>query len=145
MHPFWQEMTGLADPRLAAHAQKALKELAYHIRHSGEWVIRLGDGTPESTRRMGDALDALSPYVGELVETDSISIALPTSGVLPDLEVVQRQFESTVAQTCRAATLPDDAPEFAHSGGRRGRHTEQLGQLLAELQFMQRAYPGQSW
>jgi ring-1,2-phenylacetyl-CoA epoxidase subunit PaaC len=145
MHPFWQEMTGLADPRLAAHAQKAVKELAYHIRHSGEWVIRLGDGTPESTRRMGEALDALSPYVGELFETDSISIALTTAGVLPDMEVVQRQFDATVAQTFRAATLPDYAPEFAHSGGRRGRHTEHLGHLLAELQFMQRAYPGQSW
>jgi ring-1,2-phenylacetyl-CoA epoxidase subunit PaaC len=145
MHPFWQEMTGSADQQLAAHAQKAVKELAYHIRHAGEWVIRLGDGTPESARRMGDALDALSPYVGELFETDSISMALTKAGILPDMKAVQSQFDITVAQTFRAATLPDYAPEFAHSGGRRGRHTEHLGHLLAELQFMQRAYPGQSW
>ena len=145
MHPFWQEMTGSADQQLAAHAQKAVKELAYHIRHAGEWVIRLGDGTPESARRMGDALDALSPYVGELFETDSISMALTKAGILPDMKAVQSQFDTTVAQTFRAATLPDYAPEFAHSGGRRGRHTEHLGHLLAELQFMQRAYPGQSW
>ena len=145
MHPFWQEMTGSADQQLAAHAQKAVKELAYHIRHAGEWVIRLGDGTPESARRMGDALDALSPYVGELFETDSISMALTKAGILPDMKAVQSQFDNMVAQTFRAATLPDYAPEFAHSGGRRGRHTEHLGHLLAELQFMQRAYPGQSW
>ena len=145
MHPFWQEMTGSADQQLAAHAQKAVKELAYHIRHAGEWVIRLGDGTPESARRMGDALDALSPYVGELFETDSISMVLMKAGILPDMKAVQSQFDTTVAQTFRAATLPDYAPEFAHSGGRRGRHTEHLGHLLAELQFMQRAYPGQSW
>ena len=145
MHPFWQEMTGSADQQLAAHAQKAVKELAYHIRHAGEWVIRLGDGTPESARRMGDALDALSPYVGELFETDSISMALRKAGILPDMKAVQSQFDTTVTQTFRAATLPDYAPEFAHSGGRRGRHTEHLGHLLAELQFMQRAYPGQSW
>ena len=145
MHPFWQAMTESADQQLAAHAQKAVKELAYHIRHAGEWVIRLGDGTPESARRMGDALDALSPYVGELFETDSISMALTKAGILPDMKAVQSQFDTTVAQTFRAATLPDYAPEFAHSGGRRGRHTEHLGHLLAELQFMQRAYPGQSW
>jgi ring-1,2-phenylacetyl-CoA epoxidase subunit PaaC len=145
MHPFWQEMTGSADQQLAAHAQKAVKELAYHIRHAGEWVIRLGDGTPESARRMGDALDALSPYVGELFETDSISMALTKAGILADMKAVQSQFDTTVARTFRAATLPDYAPEFAHSGGRRGRHTEHLGHLLAELQFMQRAYPGQSW
>jgi ring-1,2-phenylacetyl-CoA epoxidase subunit PaaC len=145
MHPFWQEMTSSADQQLAAHAQKAVKELAYHIRHAGEWVIRLGDGTPESARRMGDALDALSPYVGELFETDSISMVLTKAGILPDMKAVQSQFDTTVAQTFRAATLPDYAPEFAHSGGRRGRHTEHLGHLLAELQFMQRAYPGQSW
>ena len=145
MHPFWQEMTGSADQQLAAHAQKAVKELAYHIRHAGEWVIRLGDGTPESARRMGDALDALSPYVGELFETDSISMALTKAGILADMKAVQSQFDTTVAQTFCEATLPDYAPEFAHSGGRRGRHTEHLGHLLAELQFMQRAYPGQSW
>jgi ring-1,2-phenylacetyl-CoA epoxidase subunit PaaC len=86
MHPFWQEMTGSADQQLAAHAQKAVKELAYHIRHAGEWVIRLGDGTPESARRMGDALDALSPYVGELFETDSISMALTKAGILARYE-----------------------------------------------------------
>jgi ring-1,2-phenylacetyl-CoA epoxidase subunit PaaC len=94
---------------------------------------------------MGDALDALSPYVGELFETDSISMVLTKAGILPDMKAVQSQFDTTVAQTFRAATLPDYAPEFAHSGGRRGRHTEHLGHLLAELQFMQRAYPGQSW
>ena len=145
MHPFWQEMTGSADQQLAAYAQKAVKELAYHIRHAGEWVIRLGDGTLESARRMGDALDALSPYVGELFETDSVSMALTKAGILPDMKAVQSQFDTTVAQTFCAATLPNYAPEFAHSGGRRGRHTEHLGHLLAELQFMQRAYPGQSW
>ena len=145
MHPFWQAMTGSADAQLAAHAEKAEKELAYHIRHTGEWVIRLGDGTAESASRMQDALEALSPFAGEMFEQDTTITALAESGILPDMAAVQSRFDHIVADTLRAATLPAFAPEFAHSGGRQGRHTEYLGHLLAELQFLQRAYPGQRW
>ena len=145
MHPFWQAMTTSADVRLAAHAEKAEKELAYHVRHTGEWVIRLGDGTDESARRMGEALEALSPFVGEMFEQDSITGALADAGILPDMGRIKSRFDHVVADTLRIAKLPTFTPEFAHSGGREGRHTEYLGHLLAELQFMQRAYPGQRW
>lgn len=145
MHPFWKAMTESTDVRLAAHAEKAEKELAYHVRHTGEWVIRLGDGTDESARRMNDALEALSPFVGEMFEQDSLTKALADTGILPDMDRIKSRFDHVVADTLRIATLPAFTPEFAHTGGREGRHTEYLGHLLAELQFMQRAYPGQRW
>ena len=145
MHPFWKAMTESTDVRLAAHAEKAEKELAYHVRHTGEWVIRLGDGTDESARRMNDALEALSPFVGEMFEQDSLTRALADAGILPDMDRIESRFDHVVADTLRIATLPAFTPEFAHTGGREGRHTEYLGHLLAELQFMQRAYPGQRW
>ena len=94
---------------------------------------------------MQDALEALSPFAGEMFEQDTTSTALAESGILPDMAAVQSRFDHIVADTLRAATLPAFAPEFAHSGGRQGRHTEYLGHLLAELQFLQRAYPGQRW
>ena len=145
MHPFWQAMTASTDARLAAHAEKAEKELAYHVRHTGEWVIRLGDGTDESARRMYDALEALSPFVGEMFEQDSLTRTLADVGILPDMGRIKSHFDHVVVDTLRIATLPAFTPEFAHNGGREGRHTEYLGHLLAELQFMQRAYPGQRW
>ena len=145
MYPFWHAMTASTDVRLAAHAEKAEKELAYHVRHTGEWVIRLGDGTDESARRMNDALEALSPFVGEMFEQDSLTRALADAGILPDMDRVKGRFDHVVADTLRIATLPAFTPEFTHTGGREGRHTEYLGHLLAELQFMQRAYPGQRW
>ena len=145
MHPFWQEMTGSADQQLAAHAQKAVKELAYHIRHAGEWVIRLGDGTDESERRMLAALDDLSPYVGEMFEMDTLSEALTDAGILMPMAPIRTAFDATVSRTFTEARLPEFVPEFSHSGGRQGLHTESLGHLLAEMQIMQRTYPGQQW
>lgn len=145
MHPFWHAMQDSADETLAAHAAKAVKEYAYHVRHCGEWVIRLGDGTAESARRMQAALDELTPYVGEMFEVDAVYARLAAARILPDMGTVKDQCEQTIAQTFAAAMLPDFAPEFSHSGGRNGRHGEALGHLLAELQFMQRSYPGQKW
>ena len=145
MHPFWQSMTASKDMRLADHAEKAVKEMAYHIRHCGEWVIRLGDGTDESERRMLAALDDLSPYVGEMFEMDTLSEALTDAGILMPMAPIRTAFDATVSRTFAEARLPEFAPEFSHSGGRQGRHTESLGHLLAEMQIMQRTYPGQQW
>ena len=145
MHPFWHAMQDSADATLAAHAAKAVKEYAYHVRHCGEWVIRLGDGTPESARRMQTALDELSPYVGEMFEVDAPYTRLVAAKILPDMDQIKTQCEHTIAQTFSAAMLPEFAPEFSHSGGRYGRHGEALGHLLAELQYLQRTYPGQKW
>ncbi|MGB1418534.1 MAG: 1,2-phenylacetyl-CoA epoxidase subunit PaaC, partial [Candidatus Puniceispirillaceae bacterium] len=106
MHPLWRAMTESVDRQLAAHAGKALKETAYHIRHSGEWVIRLGDGTDESASRMAAALDDLAPYIGELFETDETASRLIMAGVLPDPAPVRAAFEDIVAQTFAMATMP---------------------------------------
>lgn len=145
MHPFWQAMQTSTDATLAAHAAKAVKEFAYHIRHCGEWVIRLGDGTAESARRVQAACDEIAPYVGEMFEVDDVYTRLNAAGILPDMAPIKSQFDHTVSTTFAAAMMPDFAPEFSHSGGRYGRHGEALGHLLAELQFMQRTYPGQTW
>ena len=145
MNPFWQAMTDSADRQLAAHAGKAVKETAYHIRHSGEWVIRLGDGTEESARRMAAALDDLAPYVGEMFETDDTASRLVAAGILPDSAPVRSAFDDTVARTFAMATMPPFEVPAGISGGRNGRHGEVLGHLLAEMQQMQRAYPGLTW
>ncbi len=145
MHPLWDGLTGASDARLADHAGKAVKEMAYHVRHSGEWVIRLGDGTDESARRMMAALDDLAPYIGEMFESDEITERLVAAGLLPDPATVRAAFDSTVARTFTMAQLPPLAVAAGISGGRTGRHGEVLGHLLAEMQFMQRAYPGQTW
>ncbi|GIS12507.1 MAG: hypothetical protein CM15mP115_16580 [Alphaproteobacteria bacterium] len=144
MNPFWRAMTGSVDRQLAAHAGKAVKETAYHIRHSGEWVIRLGDGTEESAYRMATALDDLAPYIGEMFETDETASRLIMAGVLPDPAPVRAAFEDTVAQTFAMATMPPFEVQLDQRWQEwppyRG-----LGHLLAEMQQMQRAYPGLKW
>ncbi len=145
MHPFWEAMTRSADPRLAAIAGKAVKEVAYHLRHCSGWVVRLGDGTPESHRRMRDALDELWPYVGELFETDEVERALVPSGIAVDPSKLRSSFDATLDRIFREATLPRPRDGWMQTGGRRGHHSEHLGHVLAELQYLQRAYPGATW
>ena len=145
MHPVWDGLTGASDARLADHAGKAVKEMAYHVRHSGEWVIRLSDGTEESARRMMTALDELAPYIGEMFESDETAQRLVTAGLLADPDAVRATFDGTVSRTFAMAKLPSLDVTAGISGGRTGRHGEVLGHLLAEMQFMQRAYLGQTW
>lgn len=145
MHPFWQGMERGSDPALAAIAAKAVKEVAYHIRHTGEWVIRLGDGTEESARRMRAAIDALAPYVDELFESDEVTTAVADAGIAPDPGSLRVGFDRTVGQVFSEAMLEMPEVAWPQSGGRKGRHTEAMGYLLADLQYMQRAYPGAAW
>lgn len=130
---------------LAAIAAKALKESRYHLRHSSEWVQRLGDGTEESHRRMQAALEELWPWTGELAYQDGVDAALRGEGVAPDLEPLRARWESMVRDLLARATLtiPEGPPRM--TGGRFGRHTEQLGHLLAELQIVARSHPGAKW
>ena len=144
-HPFYEAMAASRDSTLAAIAKRSARELAYHVRHAGEWVIRLGDGTEESHRRAQDAVDELFAYTGEMFETDEIDRVLIASGVAVDPGSIRPTFERTVAEILGAATLSLPRGRWMQSGGRAGRHSEHLGHLLAELQFMQRAYPGSSW
>ncbi|MGI9506723.1 MAG: 1,2-phenylacetyl-CoA epoxidase subunit PaaC [Geminicoccaceae bacterium] len=140
MHPYWQAMTASTDPTLRAIAGKAEKEIAYHVKHAGEWVIRLGDGTEESTRRMQTAVNTLHPYTPELVADEGVDFA-----VVPGRAGMRARFEATVGEVFGEAGLEIPEVAFPLSGGREGRHGEEFGYLLAELQYMQRTYPGLTW
>lgn len=145
MMAFWRALSRSADATLAGIAGKAVKEVDYHFRHSAEWTIRLGDGTEESHRRMAEALEALWPYSGELFEMDEIAEAMAEAGIGADAAALKDDWDSTVAEVLAEATLAVPQIKVMQSGGRAGRHTEHLGHILTELQYMQRAYPGLSW
>jgi ring-1,2-phenylacetyl-CoA epoxidase subunit PaaC len=145
IHPFWRELAGSRDETLAAVAAKAEKEAAYHLRHAGEWLIRLGDGTDESHRRAQDALNELWPYTGEMFAVDGETEALIAAGIAIDPARLRSEWERTVAELLARATLARPTDGWMQEGGRRGRHSEHLGHLLAEMQFLQRAYPGAVW
>jgi ring-1,2-phenylacetyl-CoA epoxidase subunit PaaC len=145
MHPFWRALTRSTDAMLAAIAAKAEKEAAYHLRHASEWLIRLGDGTAESHRRVQAALDELWPYVGEMFESDAIEQDLIAQGVAVDPASLCAGWERSVDGVLAEATLARPTASWMQSGGRSGRHSEHLGHLLAEMQFLQRAYPGATW
>jgi ring-1,2-phenylacetyl-CoA epoxidase subunit PaaC len=145
MHPMWQAIERSSDERLAGIAAKAIKEVAYHIRHTGEWVVRLGDGTNESTRRMNAAIEALAPYLDELFLADEVTGAMAEAGIAPDPAGLRPAFERTVGPIFAEAGLSMPDVAWPQSGGRAGRHGEAMGYLLAELQHMQRTYPGAVW
>jgi ring-1,2-phenylacetyl-CoA epoxidase subunit PaaC len=118
---------------------------AYHLRHAGEWLVRLGDGTAESHRRAQTAIGALWPYTGEMFEADDAVVALVAAGIAADPVALRTEWDKTVDAVLVEATLARPADGWMQSGGRRGRHSEHLGHILAELQFLQRAYPGARW
>ncbi len=134
-----------ADPRVAGIAAKAAKEVAYHLERSADLVIRLGDGTEESRARMQTALDRLWPYTGELFMGDAVDQAMAEAGIAPDPASLRAAWDSTVAEVMATATLVRPGGTFQHRGGKQGRHTEALGYILADMQFLQRAYPGAVW
>ncbi len=131
--------------RFAEIAAKAQKEVAYHVERSAELVIALGDGTDESRARMQAALEALWPYVGELFAGDAIDARLAEEGVAPAAESLRPAWDAATGAVFAEAALTPPASAFAHKGGRVGRHTEALGHLLAEMQFLPRAYPQAQW
>lgn len=145
IHPYWRALMGSTDPTLAAIAAKAEKEAAYHVRHSAEWVIRLGDGTAESHRRIAEALVRLWPFTGEMFEVDIAERGLIDAGVIPDPAALRDSWKREVATILTRATLDVPADGWMQQGGRHGRHTEAFGHLLSELQYVQRAYPGATW
>jgi ring-1,2-phenylacetyl-CoA epoxidase subunit PaaC len=144
-HPLYAALQGSQDRRLADIAGKAVKEMAYHVRHAGEWVIRLGDGTVESHRRAATALDELWTYTGELFEADAGVEALVRSGIAVDPSRLRPAWDATVDRVLGEATLERPAGRWMQSGGRHGRHSEHLGHLLAEMQVLHRAHPGVVW
>jgi ring-1,2-phenylacetyl-CoA epoxidase subunit PaaC len=134
-----------SDERISAIAQKAVREVAYHVRRSGDWVVRLGDGTAESQAKMQTALDALWPYTGELFTPDELDRELQAAGIGADLAALHAPWRTHVERVLTDATLTVPADGWMHAGGKAGRHTEHLSYLLAELQSLRRAVPGDVW
>jgi ring-1,2-phenylacetyl-CoA epoxidase subunit PaaC len=143
--PFWRAAIGSTEATVAAIAAKAEKETAYHLRHAAEWLVRLGDGTEQSHRRAQAALDGLWPYTGELFNIDAADITMIEERVIPEATSVRSAWNATIDATLARATLARPADGWMQSGGRTGRHTEHLGHLLAEMQSLQRTYPGATW
>ncbi|MGB0959408.1 MAG: 1,2-phenylacetyl-CoA epoxidase subunit PaaC, partial [Halocynthiibacter sp.] len=126
--------------------EKASKEAAYHLERSGDTVIGLGDGTEESHKRMQDALEALWPYVGEMFTSDDVDTAMVKDGIAPDPATLRGEWDEIVGRYLSEATLTIPGGDFCHKGGRNGKmHTEHLGHILCEMQWLQRAYPGAEW
>ena len=144
-HPYCEALMHSKDTTLAAIAAKAVKEMAYHVRHCAEWTIRLGDGTDESHRRAQNAVDELWPFTGELFEIDPIERALIAARIAVDPADIRERWSRTLDEVFDEATLARPQDAYMQSGGRSGRHTEHLGFILTELQFLQRAYPGAKW
>lgn len=135
-----------SDDRVAAIAEKAGKEVAYHLERSSDTVVGLGDGTEESHRRMQEALDYLWPYVGEMFASDEVDAEMAAAGIAPDPAGLREEYDALVQRVLTEATLTNPDSRFAHKGGRDGRmHTEHLGHLLTQMQWLQRAYPGATW
>lgn len=143
--PLLEALKSSKDERIAAIAAKAGKEVAYHLDRSADLVIRLGDGTEESHRRMQQALDALWSYTGEMFASDAIDTAMSEAGLAPDAASLKAEWKETIEAVLDEATLTLPESDFAHMGGLTGRHSEHLGHMLAEMQFLQRAYPGATW
>lgn len=143
--PFLKTLLSSPDAGLADIAGKAVKEVTYHLKWSREWVLRLGDGTDESHRRMQAALDEAWMYRLELLMPAPFEQRLIDAGVLVGPEEIRDQWEQTIADTLREATLTTPDDPAVQTGGKTGVHTEHLGHMLADLQYMQRAYPGLEW
>jgi ring-1,2-phenylacetyl-CoA epoxidase subunit PaaC len=141
----WDALSRGAFAPLAGIASKALKEDRYHLRHSGDWVLRLGDGTDESRARAQAALSELWRFTGELFEPDDIDEAVRDNGIVVDGPAIQSRWQQTVGDVIRRATLTRPADGAMASGGRRGRHTEFLGHMLSEMQIVARSHPGAKW
>jgi len=143
--PLFEKLQHSSDKHLAAIAEKSLKETKYHLKHSSEWVIRLGDGTEESNARIQDSLNTLWRYTNELFFTDEVDAELVEKGIVPSLQEIQNQWNATVTAVLNEATLTIPTNNWKQEGGRKGLHSEHLGYILAELQYMQRAYPNMQW
>lgn len=141
----FEQMASAKDARFAAIAAKASKEVAYHATLAGDWVIRLGDGTDESKARMIAGLDWMWRFTDELFLMDEVDAAALAAGVGVDKASLRSAWDARVDAALAEATLTRPSPRRATTGGRAGRHSEHLGHLLSDMQFLQRAYPGATW
>jgi ring-1,2-phenylacetyl-CoA epoxidase subunit PaaC len=142
---FYTELEKSRDETLAAIASKTIKEIKYHMQHSIDWTLRLGDGTSESHKRMQKAVNDLWMYTGELFEMDEVDTHLMRDGIAVDLIPIKTQWHNDIKTVLNKATLllPEDT--YMQTGSKKGIHTENLGHILSEMQYLQRAYPDAKW
>lgn len=145
LQPYYIALMRSPQWELAEIAAKAAKEMAYHVRHASEWVIRLGDGTDESRRRMRAALDAIWPFTGELFDMDASEQALAEAGTVPSRASIRPAFDATLDRVLSQAMLERPKRDATQSGGRSGNHTPHLAEMLADMQSLARAHPGAQW
>ena len=141
----WERLLKSTDTELAAIAGKALKEARYHQQHAADWVVRLGDGTEESARRMKAALERAWPYTGEMFAADAVDTQAESSGLGPSRASLREAWDAEVAEVLAEAQLPPPAGTPFVSTGTLGRHSEHMGFILAEMQSLQRTHPGGRW
>lgn len=142
---FYTELQKSKDTTFAALAEKSLKEVSYHVRHSSEWIIRFGAGTPESNLRTVGAIENLWNFTGDLFETNETDISLLKAGIGVDMKKVQGEWEKKVRNVFSTATLIYPEENFMITGSIKGIHTEYLGHILSEMQILPRTFPGVEW
>lgn len=138
-------LTNCSDEGIAAIAARAVKEVRYHLRHSSQWLVRLGDGTEESHARVQASLNELWRFTGEMFVADELDDDMLKSFNGPDLAAIKAEWQENVAAIVAEATLELPGEQWMASGGKQGKHTEHFGFLLAEMQYLQRAHPGAEW
>ncbi len=144
-HFLYEELTKSADETIAGLAAKTVKEVAYHLRRSSEWIVRLGDGTAESKERIQTAINDLWMYTGELFEMDEVDRELLDLGIGVDLQSVKAKWDLRVNEVLNLATLTRPEDTYMANGGRNGYHTEHMGYILAEMQYLPNTYPDAIW
>lgn len=142
---FYKELLNSQDQRLAELAARAIKEVTYHLHHTTQWMLRLGDGTEESHQRLQTAVNDLWMYTGELFEMDETDETLIKEGIAPNLNDIKVKWTSKVSEVLAEATVAKPEDGWMQTGSRKGRHSEHLGYILAEMQYLQRAYPDAKW
>ena len=142
---FYNELSKSKDETLAALASKSIKEVKYHLRHSSNWVIRLGDGTKESNKKVQKSIEFLWQFTGEFFEMDEIDTKMLQEGIGVDNKKLKNEWEKIIIDTLNKAKLNKPEDGYMASGSKKGIHTEHLGFILAEMQFLQRAYPDAKW
>lgn len=144
-HPYFTALSSSKDSRIAEIAAKTVKETAYHLKWSGEWIIRLGDGTQESKQKIQNAIDELWSYTGELFMPSDYENKMIAENIAVDPVTLSGSWHSRIDAVLKEAGLIKPTAIWMQSGGKTGKHTEHLGYILAEMQYMQRAYPGMEW
>lgn len=141
----YEELKKSKDETIAAIAAKTHKEITYHLRHTTEWMYRLGDGTEESHQRLQSGLNELWMYTSDMFDMNEVDALLIQAGIAPDLNLIKESWEKRVKEVVTEATLQLPSGNIKQKGSREGKHSEHLGYLLAEMQYIPRSYPGTKW